>query len=209
MSTLLHISVSPMGDHSISRGVAGEFVTAWTAAHADGVVIERDLAANPVPHLDAEVIMAGYVPAEDRPASQAAKHDARIALINEILGVDEIVISTPMWNWNLPSVLKAYFDNIIIPGVLDGSGADGLRDKKITNIVAQGGSYAEGAPRYGWDHQTEYIRLVAAALGATDIEVITSEFGLAGVAPGMENFLEHKNASIIAATEAAKARAAA
>lgn len=209
MSTLLHIAVSPMGDHSISRGIAGEFVTAWTAAHTDGVVIERDLAANPVPHLDAETIFAGYTPAEQRPASQAVKHDARMVLVNEILGVDEIVISTPMWNWNVPSVLKAYIDQIIVTGVLDGSGADGLRDKKVTFIVSQGGSYAEGAPRYGWDHQTEYIRLVAAALGAKDIEVILSEFGLAGVAPGMENFLEHKNASIIAATEAAKVRAAA
>ena len=209
MSTLLHISVSPFGDQSISRAVADEFVSAWSAAHPDGTVIVRDLAANPVDHLDAETLFAGYLAPEDRTPAQAAKHDFRFELINEITGVDEIVVSTPMWNWSVPSTLKAYIDQIIVPGVLDGSGADGLRDKKVTFIVSQGGSYAEGAPRFGWDHQTAYLRQVGQALGSKDVEIILSEFGLAGVVPGLENFVDTKDASIVAAKEAAKVRAAA
>ena len=109
----------------------------------------------------------------------------------------------------IPSVLKAYFDQIIVPGVLDGSGADGLKGKKITFIVAQGGSYAEGAPRHGWDYETGYLKLVASALGSTDVEIILAELTLAGVVPGMESLIPKKEESIAAAKAKAKARASA
>ncbi len=66
MSSLLVIEVSPGGEHSVSRAITGEYVTAWKAAHADGQVIVKDLATNPVPHLDAEAIFAGYTPEESR-----------------------------------------------------------------------------------------------------------------------------------------------
>ena len=137
----------------------------------------------------------------------AAKHHYRQELIKEIIAVDEIVISTPMWNWSVPSVLKAYFDQIIIPGQLDGSGADGLKGKKVTYVVSQGGSYAKDAPRHGWDYETGYLELVATALGSTDVEVILAEFTLAGIVPGMESLIEKKEASIAAAITAAQKRA--
>ncbi len=208
MSSLLVIEVSPGGEHSVSRAITGEYVTAWTAAHADGQVIVKDLATNPVPHLDAEAIFAGYTPEESRSSGMVTKHAYRHELIKEITSVDEIVISSPMWNWSIPSVLKAYIDQIIIPGTLDGSGADGLKGKKVTVVVAQGGSYAEGAPRHGWDYETGYLKLVFNALGATDVEIILAELTLAGVVPGMEALVPKKEASIAAANEAARARAA-
>jgi FMN-dependent NADH-azoreductase len=139
----------------------------------------------------------------------AAKHNFRHDLINEITGVDHILISTPMWNWSVPSVLKAYFDQIILPGVLDGSGAAGLTGKKVTFVVSQGGSYAEGAPRHGWDYETGYLKLVANALGATDVDVILAELTLAGIVPGMESLVGKKEESIAAAKAKATARAAA
>lgn len=208
MSSLLQIEVSPSGENSVSRQISAEFVSAWKAAHTDGTVIVKDLAVNPVPHLDGEAIFAGYTPEGSRSEGMVAKHQYRQDLITEITGVDEILISTPMWNWAAPSVLKAYFDQIIIPGQLDGSGADGLRGKKITIIVSQGGSYAEGTPRHGWDFETGYLKLVATALGSTDVEIITAELTLAGVVPGMESLVPKKEESISAAIAAAKKRAA-
>jgi len=209
MTTLLHIEVSPMGENSISRAVTADFLEAWKAANPDGTIIERDLASNPVPLLDGEAIFADYTPEADRPASMAAKRALRQELIDEITGVDEIVVSTPMWNWSVPSPLKAYIDQLIIPGVLDGSGAAGLAGKKVTVIMAQGGSYKAGAPRQGWDFGSGYLEVVFTALGSTDVEVIVAEFGLAGVAPGMEDFVDAKEASIAAAKAAARWRAAA
>ena len=208
MSSLLQIEVSPGGEHSVSRQISAEYVAAWKAVHSDGTVILKDFATNPVPHLDGEAIFAGYTPEGSRSEGMVAKHQYRQDLIKEITGVDEILISTPMWNWAVPSVLKAYFDQIIIPGQLDGSGADGLKGKKVTFVVSQGGSYAEGSPRHGWDYETGYLNLVATALGSTDVEIILAELTLAGIVPGMESLVEKKEASIAAAIAAAKKRAA-
>lgn len=207
MASLLHIEVSPSGENSVSRAVGAEFLAAWKEKNPTGTVISRDLNSNPVPHLDAAAIFAGYMAEADRSSEMAAKFNFRLDLIKEITGVTDILISTPLWNWNVPSVLKAYIDQIIIPGTLDGSGADGLKGKKVTIVVAQGGSYAEGAPRHGWDYATGYLKLVANALGATDVEVIIAELTLAGVVPSMESLIPQKQASLEAAIASAKARA--
>lgn len=209
MPTLLHVEVSPLGENSVSREVSAEFVQSWKEVHPDGAIIVRDLSTDPVPHLDAETIFAGYTPESDRPATMAAKHQARMELVDEILAADEVVISTPMWNWSLPSVLKAYFDQVIAPGRLDASGARGLAGKRITFVVAQGGSYAPGSPREGWDYLTGYLNHVATVLGSTDVNVVLAELTLAGVAPGMDDLVPMKEASISAAKKVAAERAAA
>ena len=77
---------------------------------------------------------------------------------------------------------------------------------RVTIIVSQGGSYAEGAPRAGWDWETGYLRQVFSSIGATDTEIILSEFGLAGVVPAMADFVDRKNESISAAKAAAAIR---
>ena len=128
-------------------------------------------------------------------------------LIEEVKSSQEIVISTPMWNWQVPSVLKAWIDQIIIPGVLDASSEAATLNARVTVVVAQGGSYKEGAPRHGWDYLTGYMKQVFGSMGVKDVEVILAEFTLAGVAPGMEAFVDNKKASIDAAIETAKARA--
>ena len=208
MSSLLHIQVSPSGSYSVSRGVSEEFVSAWKASHAGGKIIDRDLTKEQIPHLDSEAIAANHTPADQHSPAMKDKFAYRLSLVNEITGVDEILISTPMWNWSIPSALKAYFDQIIVQGVLDASGNSGLAGKKVTFVVAEGGSYKEGTPRAGWDFATGYLELVAKALGATDVEVILAELTLAGIAPGMESLVEAKSASIAAAKDAARKRAA-
>jgi len=205
--TLLVIQASPMGSNSASRSVADTYIQTWKAAHPNGTLIEKDLVTNPVPHLDGEAIFANYTPADQQSPGMQKKHNYRLELINEITGVDEILISTPLWNWSVPSVLKAYIDQIVVTGVLDNSGNSGLAGKKVTFVVAQGGSYKEGTPKAGWDYATGYLELVAKALGATDVQTILVEFTLAGVASGMDFLIEAKGKSIEAANAAAKERA--
>ncbi len=202
MSDLLHLEVSPLGDRSISRSISKEFLDAFKSKHPGAVIVTRDLDLEAIPHLDGETINAGYTPEIDRSPSAHAKHNFRISLVNEVNEAKNILISTPMWNFTVPSVLKAWIDQIIVPGATKVSGP-------VTIIISQGGSYAEGAPRAGWDWQTGYLKQVFTSLGATDIEIILSEFGLAGVVPAMADFVEHKSASIAAAKKAAQVRAAA
>jgi FMN-dependent NADH-azoreductase len=200
MSDLLHIAVSPMGDHSISRAVDGAFIEAFKARHATADIITHDLAIESIPHLDGEAIGAGYTPEDARSVSAAAKHNYRLGLIKEVNEAKHILVSTPMWNFSVPSVLKAWIDQIIIPGAVAVTG-------KVTVIISQGGSYAPGAPRAGWDWESGFMKQLFESIGATDIEVIVSEFGLAGIAPGLEAFVDNKAASIAAAKTAAAARA--
>lgn len=206
-NSLLAIHSSPMGSQSASRSVADTYIQTWKTTNPNGILIEKDLVTNPVPHLDGEAIFANYTPADQQSPAMQEKHDYRLDLINEITGVDEILISTPLWNWSVPSVLKAYIDQIVVTGVLDNSGNSGLAGKKVTFVVAQGGSYKEGTPKAGWDYATGYLELVAKALGATDVETILVEFTLAGVASGMDFLIEAKGKSIEAANTAAKNRA--
>ena len=200
MSDLLHIAVSPMGDHSISRAVDGAFIEAFKARHATADIITHDLAIESIPHLDGEAIGAGYTPEDARSVSAAAKHNYRLGLIKQVNEAKHILVSTPMWNFSVPSVLKAWIDQIIIPGAVAVTG-------KVTVIISQGGSYAPGAPRAGWDWESGFMKQLFESIGATDIEVIVSEFGLAGIAPGLEAFVDNKAASIAAAKTAAAARA--
>lgn len=208
MASLLHIEVSPSGSNSVSREIAQEFVSAWRERHADGRVALLDLALNPAPHLDEESLRAPFAPDEQRSESMKAKLAYRLGLINDLKESDEIVIATPMWNWSVPSVLKAYFDQVILVGTFDANRARGLVGKKVTFIVAQGGSYAPGTPREGWDHTTGFLRHIATVLGAQDVEIIVAEYTLAGVAPGMDSLAESKSGSISAAKTAARKRAA-
>ena len=206
MSSLLVFEVSPNGENSVSLSISKEFVAAWKAKNPEGAVVTHDLATIPIPHLDGEAIYAGYTPEGARSDSMVQKHEFRHELIREITSVDHILISAPMWNWALPSVLKAYIDQIVLQGTLDGSGAAGLTGKKVTVIISQGGSYAEGAPRHGWDFESGYLRLVATALGSTDVEVILAELTLAGIAPGMKALIPMKEASFAKAMAASKLR---
>ncbi len=202
MSDLLHIEVSPQGDNSISRAISKEFMAAFNEKNPGAVIVSRDLANDPIPHLDGETILASRTPEANRSETMQAKHEFRLRLVNEVIEAKHILISTPMWNFSVPSVLKAWIDQMIVSGVTKVTG-------KVTIIISQGGSYAEGAPRAGWDWETGYLRQVFTSIGATDVEIILSEFGLAGIVPALADFIDRKHASISAAKETAKARAAA
>lgn len=206
-NNLLYISASPNGDHSVSRTIAEEFLQGWKLANPTGSVIEKDLVANTVPHLDSEAIYANYTPIEQQSPAMKAKLSYRLGLISELQRANEILVSAPLWNWSIPSVLKSYIDQIVLTGVLDSS-KQGLAGKKVTFIVAQGGSYKEGTPKAGWDFATGYLELVAKALGATDVKTILAEFTLAGIAPGMDFLKDAKVTSIELAKAEAKERAA-
>ncbi len=117
MATLLHIdsSVFP-ASASASRAVARTFRQAWEEQHPEGTVIHRDLATEPVPHLTAESHLAAVTdPAEHTP-EQAAALARRLLLIEEIERADALLIGAPMYNFTIPSTLKAWLDNVILVG---------------------------------------------------------------------------------------------
>ena len=207
MSYLLYVSASPLGEGSVSRALAKDFLAAYAAKHSDVEVRERDLSRNPAPHVDGETLGASYSPSEHHSPSMAAKFQLRMELINEFKGAGEILISTPMWNWSVPSVLKAYIDNLVFPGQLGGGTPEDSISAKVTVLAAQGGSYMPGTPKEGWDYLSGYLKKVFTQLGSRDVEVILSELNYAGRVPGMEHLVGKKEESFAAAQTKTKSRA--
>ncbi len=178
MTTLLQINASIQGDTGQSSQLATRFVAAWRAQHPAGRVLRRDLAADPVPHLTAERFGAFLTPAEQRTDVQRAVAAYSDQLIDEIRQADVVVIGLPMYNFGVPSQLKAYFDHIARAGVTFRYTAQGpvglLEGKQAYVFAARGGLYA-GAPL---DTQTPYVRDFLAFLGIRSVEFVFAE-GLA------------------------------
>lgn len=174
MSNLLQINASLAGAEGESSRLARRFVTDWKARHPEGHVITRDLASDPVPHLTAERFQAFLSPPEARTAEQRAQAEYSDALIAELQVADTIVFAVPMYNFSIPSTLRAYFDHIARAGVTfrySASGAEGLlKDKKVVVFITRGGIYPDAA-----DTQTPYLKQFLGFLGMTDVKFVFAE----------------------------------
>jgi FMN-dependent NADH-azoreductase len=161
-----------------SSQLAEQFVADWRAANPDGRVVTRDIGANPVPHLTAERFGAFLAKPEARTPEQQAVAGFSDALIEELRQADVIVLGLPMYNFGVPSTLKAYFDHIARAGVTfryTEKGPQGLiTGKKVFVFAARGGLYA-GTPL---DTQTSYVRDFLRFIGLDDVEFVYAE-GLA------------------------------
>lgn len=196
MATLLQIKSSLFAENGQSSRLSDEFVAGWLAANPGGTVIVRDLAAQPVPHLDAQRFGAFLAKPEDRTPEQQAVADFSDALIDELRRVEVVALGLPMYNFGIPSTLKAYFDHIARSGVTfryTASGPEGLlKGKKVYVFAARGGVYA-GTPL---DTQTGYVRDFLRFIGMDNVEFVYAE----GIAMGEET----KRASIANAEQAIK-----
>ncbi len=183
MANVLYINSSVRTAGSLSRQLSAEFVAKWQATHPADTVVTRDLALDPVPHLDEQTLGAFFTPAEARNAEQAFAVRLSDQLVDEVVAADVIVIGAPMYNFSVPSGLKAYIDQIARAGrtfKYTESGPVGLlTNKKVYIVTASGGVYSEG-PAAGYDFLATYLRAVLGFLGITDISFIRAE----GVALG-------------------------
>jgi len=180
MSTILQINTSLNGADALSSRLAAEFVDALRGMSAvpGNEVTVRDLAREPVAHLTAERFQAFATPASERTLDQQRVVAESDRLIGELVRADVIVIGLPMYNFGVPSTLKAYFDHVARAGVTFRYTAEGpeglLKGKKAYVFATRGGRHA-GTPL---DLQTAYVRQFLGFLGIRDIEFVYAE-GLA------------------------------
>ena len=143
--TILHIDSSITGENSASRAITGAIVERLRSAEPGARVIYRDLVANPIPHLTLDAF--------------AANLD-----VDEFLGADMIVIGAPMYNFTLPTQLKAWIDRIAIAGKTfryTAEGPEGLAGgKRVIVALARGGVYSQGSPAAAFEHLETYLRSV-------------------------------------------------
>jgi FMN-dependent NADH-azoreductase len=176
---LLHIDSSILGEASASRQLSRSVVEAWSAAAPNAQVTYRDLASDALSHLSAASLVAAGTPDELRGAAQ--QHEAELAerTLEEFLAADAIVIGAPMYNFAIPSQLKAWIDRIAVAGKTfsySENGPVGLAGGKTVVIASSAGGIHAGQPS-GQAHE-DYLVRVLNFLGIDDIEIVRAE-GLA------------------------------
>ncbi len=179
MTTLLQINASLNSGDGQSSQLANQFVAGFHKRQPEAKIIVRAVAAgDPVPHLNAERFGAFIAAPLQRSAAQRAVVAYSDALIDELQQADVIVLGLPMYNFGVPSQLKAYFDHIARAGVTfkyTEKGPEGLlTGKKVYVFATRGGLYA-GTPM---DTQTSYVRDFLRFLGMADVQFVYAE-GLA------------------------------
>jgi FMN-dependent NADH-azoreductase len=193
MTTLLQINASIHSEAGQSSQLAARFVRAFERRHADARIVRRDLSADVVPHLSAERFAALQSKPQERTAAQRAVVAYSDALIGELRRADVIVLGLPMYNFGVPSQLKAYFDHIARAGetfTYTSQGPVGLLSGKKAYVFAtRGGLYAGTA----LDTQSSYVRDFLRFIGIDQVEFVYAE-GLAISANG-------KSASLATAAE--------
>ena len=165
---LLHVDSSILGQQSASRELGAAVVASWQAAVPGLEVTRRDLDANPLPHLSGGSL-AGADPAETAEAAQ---------VMQEFLDADVVVVGAPMYNFGIPSTLKAWIDRLAVAGKTfryTADGPEGLAGGKQLIIASSRGGFHQAS---GADFQETYLRFLFGFLGITDIDVVRAE-GLA------------------------------
>jgi FMN-dependent NADH-azoreductase len=198
MATLLKVQASLFGEQGQSSQLADRFIEGWLADHPTGRVIVRDLSANPLPHLTAERFQAFTTKAADRTSAQQAIVNESDALIAELENADTIVLAIPMYNFSVPSTVRAYFDHVARSGVTfryTENGPEGLiKGKKTYVFLTRGGVYPESA-----DTQTPYLKQFLSFIGLDDLTFVHAE-GLAMGEQSRERALTLAHARIAALT---------
>ena len=141
--TILHVDASINGENSASRAISRSIVDQLTIERGGADVVYRDLAAEPLPHLTLEAF-------------------ADTSVLDEFLAADTVVIGAPMYNFTLPTQLKAWIDRIVIAGKTfryTENGPEGLaKGKRVIIALARGGFYAQGSPASALEHLETYLR---------------------------------------------------
>ena len=190
MATLLHIdsSVFP-GEASSSRPATRAFRLAWQEQHPAGTVIYRDLAADPVPHITADAFIAGAVDPAARTGKQAAAFAKRETLIRELESADAVLIGAPMYNFGIPSTLKAWLDNVILLGRTSRAEESKVKGVPVTVVSSRGGSYAPGTPMEPHEHVLTHLDSVLTWILGMDPHFITVDLTLASSIPEMTELI--------------------
>lgn len=173
-NNVLHIKSSILGQHSVSSQLTDELLAALQGAGNTLHIVERDFDSQPVPHFDSAWLGALSIPEDNRSSEQQEKVDFTNSLVAEVLHADIIVIGLPMYNFSVPSMLKAWVDHIARAGVTFKYTEQGpvglLKGKKAYVVASMGGDHdTDGA-----DFLRPYVKVIMGFLGITDMEIISA-----------------------------------
>jgi len=194
---LLHIDSSVLGPHSVSRQVSAAIVDRLRKATPHLDVSYRDLTLTPLAHLSGSHLAAGQGAVPE--AALQPDIAAGQAVLEEFLAADIVVLGAPMYNFTIPSQLKAWIDRILVAGKTFKYGADGVTglagNKRVIVAISRGGFYGAGTPTAIGEHLETYLRWVFGFIGVTNLEFISAD--------GIQVGPEHREKAVADALRAA------
>jgi FMN-dependent NADH-azoreductase len=175
---ILQIDSSPLGDASVSRQLTKATVEAWRARYPQAELVYRDLVADAPEHLTAERLAVIKFGKDSELTPVQAEERALIdAIVEEFLSADVVVIGAPMYNFSVPTQLKAWIDRLAQAGRTfryTETGPVGLAGgRKVIVASSRGGIYTAGLEAL--DHQEAYLRTILGFIGVTDIDFVRAE----------------------------------
>jgi FMN-dependent NADH-azoreductase len=178
MKNILHIISSPRTNGSASRTLGNAIEEKLQEAYPEHTITTLDLLKTPFPHLGEEQVDSWFIPVENRTPEQNEAVKRSDDAIEQLQASDIIVISVPIYNFGIPSALKAYIDHIVRGGMTfqySESGFEGLvKNKKVYIAVASGSIFSEGDYQ-SYDFVVPYLKSVLGFIGVTDISVFRAE----------------------------------
>jgi FMN-dependent NADH-azoreductase len=194
---LLYIDSSVLGSHSVSRAVSAAIVDRLRKATPGLLTIYRDLASTPLAHLSGSHLAAAQGASVEAEVQQDLA--AGQAVLEEFLAADIVVLGAPMYNFTIPSQLKAWIDRIVVAGKTFKYGAQGVEglagNKRVIVAISRGGFYGADTPAVAGEHVETYLRWVFGFIGVTNIEFISAD--------GVQVGPEHREKALSGALQAA------
>lgn len=203
--SLLLLNVSPRGERSGSRTLSNEYLSAWRAAHPQGRTIIRDIGVNPPPAVSEAWIAGAYSPREQHTPAMREAIGVSDTFVDEMLSATDIVIATPIYNFNIPAALKLWIDQVARAGRTFSIGAGGYQGlaggRSVTVLVSSGGDFRPGQPAAAMNFAEPYLRAVFGFLGINRIEFV--------YAPNQSRAEADRTAALTSAVNAVRMLAAA
>ncbi|MGT2426669.1 FMN-dependent NADH-azoreductase [Amnibacterium kyonggiense] len=198
MPRLLQLDSSIDPGRSRTRAVTAAFADAWRARGDAFTVVRRDLHADPVPHLTSAA--SHWAPrlrreGETPPAAEAA---LQRTLIDELVAADVLLVGAPMYNYSLPSTLKAWIDHIHVPGVttpFGGGDTQPVAGRPAVLVTARGAVYDADTPTADWDHAIPPLRLILGEALGMAVTVVAADLTLADFVPALAEHLPERRRS--------------
>jgi FMN-dependent NADH-azoreductase len=191
---ILHLDSSVLGENSASKALTAKVAAAWKHANPSAVIRHRDLGVEAPQHLSPSYFAIGATPEADRTADQASELKLSDSLIEEFIAADALIIGAPLYNFTIPSGLKAWIDRVVVAGKTFKYSAEGpvglAGDKKVVIVATSGGKYSDSPVDFA---HVGHLKQVLGFLGLKDVTVIRA----AGLNMGPES-----RAEALAAAEA-------
>lgn len=204
MPTLLHLDSSADLHTSTSRALTAAFADAWRARGREHVVVRRDLHQTTPPHLPSSALHWAPALRTELEVADPADVAVQSELVDELAAADVVVLGAPMYNWTVPSTLKAWLDHVHVLGStvpFGGCGTQRFAGTPVVVVSSRGAAYGPGTPGEGADHVGPLLhRLLGTALGMA-VTVVDAELTLAPRVPAMAQLRERSAAGLAAARE--------